>query len=71
MLDDLNKTLDNIIYNNKYIHYKNGEEYQIIDRTIKIQENSNWIQAVLYQDKDGNKFVRSEKEFNKKFTLKN
>ena len=53
--------------NNKYIHYKNKKEYELIDKDIKIQVNNEWVNAILYKDKNGKKYVRSQVEFFEKF----
>ena len=54
-----------------YTHYKNKQSYQIID-FCKIQENDIWIEAVIYKPIECNElFVRSKKEFDEKFLLKN
>lgn len=52
-----------------YRHYKNGKYYEIVDYCM-IQENDEWIEAVIYRrytyDK---KFCRSVEEFENKFDL--
>ncbi len=60
-------TKNKVKQNNKYIHYKNKKEYELIDKDIKIQVNNEWINAILYQDKNGKKYVRSQVEFFEKF----
>lgn len=53
-----------------YIHYKNRESYMVKD-FCKIQENDIWIKAVIYKPVDCDEFfVRSLKEFEEKFKLK-
>ena len=55
--------------NKAYIHYKNKEVY-IVKGFCKIQENDIWVNAILYKPDDCEElFVRSLKEFEKKFTL--
>lgn len=50
-----------------YKHYKNGKLYEIVDRCM-IQENNEWIEAVIYKERNNDlKFCRSLEEFNKKF----
>lgn len=50
-----------------YKHYKNKTNYIIIS-FCKIQENNNWIEAVIYTEVGGTElFVRSLKEFENKF----
>jgi len=55
--------------NQKYQHYKNKQFYITID-FCKIQENDEWVKAVIYkpENEDG-LFVRAYHEFEKKFTL--
>ena len=53
-----------------YTDYKNNKDYYIVDY-CSIQENDEWVTAILYKEVDGNiLFVRSEKEFEEKFKLK-
>lgn len=48
-------------------HYKNNKDYIITGKCL-IQENSKWIEAYIYKEKDGNQlFCRSKNEFNLKF----
>lgn len=57
--------------NKTYIHYKNKQEY-IVKNFCKIQENDSWVKAVIYVPNDCDElFVRSLKEFEEKFSLKN
>ena len=59
-----------------FYHYKNTKPYIVLG-FCKIQENNNWIEAVLYTDLETykqaknpykiDKFVRSLKEFKSKF----
>ena len=51
-----------------YFHYRNKKPYVKVGKA-KIQENGKWIDAVLYTEL-GKKdiYVRSEKEFNEKFS---
>lgn len=52
-----------------YKHYKNGKLYEIVDRCM-IQENNEWVEAVIYKSYNGHRlFVRSSTEFFKKFKL--
>lgn len=48
-------------------HYKNSKDYIIMGKCL-IQENSEWVEAYIYKERDGNQlFVRSKEEFNLKF----
>ena len=58
-----------ISYQHIYKHYKNGEHYIPLE-SCKIQENDVWVKAIIYKDMNGNKYVRSEKEFLTKFQMK-
>lgn len=52
-----------------YRHYKNNKPYEIVDRCL-IQENNEWIEAVIYKSYNGHGlFVRPVTEFFKKFKL--
>lgn len=55
--------------NCEYIHYKNRKKYQLLEfEKLRIQENNEWVEAVLYRGKDSRfYFVRSKKEFMEKF----
>ena len=61
------KSNEEVKQNNRYIHYKNKKEYELIDKDIKIQVNNEWVNAILYKDKNGKKYVRSQMEFFEKF----
>ena len=59
--------------NQLYIHYKNKEKYLTIN-FCKIQENNNWVEAIIYKpfnhaDNCDELFVRTTKEFQEKFIL--
>lgn len=57
--------------NKLYKHYKNNKLYEIID-FCKIQEEGNWVLAVIYKPYgEDRKFVRSVENFNKSFELWN
>jgi len=58
-----------ISFEHIYKHYKNGEYYILLE-SCKIQENDVWVKAIIYKDMNGNKYVRSEKEFLTKFQMK-
>lgn len=50
-----------------YKHYKNKINYVVVD-FCKIQENNEWVEAVLYREFAGTQwYVRSLKEFKDKF----
>lgn len=55
-----------------YTHYKNGLQYQVIDR-CKLQIDSVWVHAYIYVQFPkvagihNEKYVRSIKEFHEKF----
>jgi hypothetical protein len=54
--------------NTTYIHYKNKESYITIN-FCKIQENDQWVKAVIYKPNNCEElFVRSYQEFKEKFT---
>ncbi|NQY95066.1 MAG: hypothetical protein HRT43_12945 [Campylobacteraceae bacterium] len=55
-----------IEFHKKYIHYKNGLSYMPIDK-CKIQEDDIWVDAIIYKTQSQELFVRSKKEFIKKF----
>ena len=56
--------------NKTYTHYKNNQNYIVLD-FCKIQENDLWVKAVIYRPEDCEElFVRSYKEFEEKFSLK-
>lgn len=56
--------------NKTYTHYKNNQNYIVLN-FCKIQENDQWVKAVLYRPEDEDLlFVRSYEEFNKKFKEK-
>lgn len=67
---------DNLKVGSIFYHYKNTKPYIVLG-FCKIQENNNWIEAVLYTDLETykqaknsykiDKFVRSLKEFKLKF----
>lgn len=69
---DYNKYLDEIIKEDmyeeiEYIHYANNKHYVIVG-TARIQENDEWVNAVIYKSVNGSdKFVRTAEEFFKKF----
>ena len=69
---DYNKYLDEIIKADiyeeiEYVHYANNEHYIIVD-VARIQENDEWVNAVIYKSVNGSdKFVRTAEEFFKKF----
>ena len=51
----------------EYVHYANNEHYIIVD-VARIQENDEWVNAVIYKSVNGSdKFVRTAEEFFKKF----
>ena len=53
-----------------YTHYRNGNQYEVVNY-CRIQENDEWVTAILYKHVDGNiLFVRSEENFEKCFKLK-
>jgi hypothetical protein len=58
-----------IQYNQIYKHYKNGEFYIPVE-PCKIQMNDIWVEAVIYKDQSGNKYVRPIEEFVVKFQRK-
>ena len=66
------KDLDEIIKEDmyeeiEYVHYANNEHYIIVD-VARIQENNEWVNAVIYKPVNGSdKFVRTAEEFFKKF----
>lgn len=53
--------------NVQYQHYKNGLSYTPIN-FCKIQENDQWIEAVIYKTTNNELFVRTLKEFEEKFS---
>ena len=67
---------DNLKVGSIFYHYKNTKPYIVLG-FCKIQENNNWLEAVLYTDLEIykqaknpykiDKFVRSLKEFKSKF----
>ncbi len=58
-----------IEFNKEYTHYKNGLTYIPIN-SCKIQENDIWVDAIIYKTTSEELFVRSQNEFNDKFTKK-
>jgi len=50
-----------------YTHYIKGGKYYVKNTTRKIQLNGVWIGATTYSDENGNEYVRSSDEFNRKF----
>ena len=70
------KDQDNLKVGSIFYHCKNTKPYIVLG-FCKIQENNNWIEAVLYTDLETykqaknpykiDKFVRSLKEFKSKF----
>ena len=50
-----------------YVHYKNNKKYWK-EGSCLIQENNEWVPAVIYSNESRMIFVRSEREFNEKFT---
>jgi len=61
--------LNDISFNEPYVHYKNGLTYIPVDM-CKFQENDIWIEAVIYKTDTQELFVRSKKEFTEKFIQK-
>jgi hypothetical protein len=49
-----------------YTHYNNRKKYTIVD-VCKIQESDIWVDAIIYENEDHEKFVRSSLEFFVKF----
>ena len=49
-----------------YYKYK-GVEYLAVSTNAKIQENDEWIDAVIYTSASNILFTRSAEEFNEKF----
>ncbi len=56
--------------NSHYRHYKNNKIYILIDK-CKIQVQDVWLDAVIYENLEGEKFCRSTAEFNAKFKKEN
>jgi hypothetical protein len=53
-----------------YRHYKNGNNYHIVNMCLIQNNNGDWVDAVLYKELGGNLlFCREEKEFKEKFKL--
>lgn len=58
-----------------FYHYKNLKPYEVME-SCKIQENGEWVEAVIYMEYnifplvDSGKFVRTKKEFLEKFERK-
>ncbi len=62
----MNNINENIYFNEKYIHYKNGLSYTPINK-CKIQEDDIWVEAIIYKTESQELFVRSANEFKEKF----
>ena len=67
------KKKEEFVIGDKYVHYKNGNLYEILDPDFAMQVNQVWVPAIAYKDLGiippghSAKCVRSVEEFREKF----
>lgn len=69
-VSDITKKVKDYTSKDVYVHYKNNKEYQILDNEVKLKENNEWVEGILYQNKEGNRYVRTREDFFEKFSIK-